>query len=142
MKVHQITKEEVKFSVSCCEEHSTPDFTKENGEEDEALNREILARSRVNQWAWCNITVMAILPSGDSASDDLGCCSYKSEEDFKNSSSHYEDMCNDALDRLNHQIQVRAEKALQVLIHFCEVKTPEDWKQIYDEEIVRRIHEA
>ena len=43
-----------------------------------------------NQWAWCNVEVRGEY-LGLSASDYLGCCSYKSEQDFK-TGGYYTDM--------------------------------------------------
>lgn len=56
-----------------------------------------------NVWAWCTIEVKASY-KGISASDYLGCCSYKDEEDFKKG-GYYEDMKQIAFDNLIEELQ-------------------------------------
>jgi hypothetical protein len=46
-----------------------------------------------NEWAWCTVKVTAFIPgTGIEGTDYLGCCSYKSESDFKRD-GYYKDMC-------------------------------------------------
>lgn len=54
-----------------------------------------------NEWAWCCVKVTATIPGLEEieGTDYLGCCSYKSEEDFKKDGS-FKDMCKIAKDEL------------------------------------------
>jgi hypothetical protein len=57
-----------------------------------------------NEWAWCRVRVVA--RRGDHEGDDhLGCCSYRSEQDFVNNSGYYEDMRREALSRLRETVE-------------------------------------
>lgn len=57
-----------------------------------------------NEWAWCTVKVTAFVPGmGLEKSEYLGCCSYKSESDFKRD-GYYTDMCNEARVRLMQYI--------------------------------------
>lgn len=57
-----------------------------------------------NEWAWCQIEVRAEW-NDLSASDYLGCCSYRSMEDFKQPGGYYDDMRNEAISLLNDKAQ-------------------------------------
>lgn len=75
---------------------------------DDALDREveneIMARvSAGNVWAWAIIEVRASY-GGVSASDYLGCCSYKSEVDFISARDYYPDMVKEATRRLAEKV--------------------------------------
>ena len=59
-----------------------------------------------NQWAWCTIEVKASY-KGLTASDFLGCCSYKSQKDFEKD-VYYVDMKKQAFDSLIEQIKTLA----------------------------------
>lgn len=50
---------------------------------------------RGNEWAWCMVEVRASVGSL-SASDYLGCCSYRSREDFESPDGYYPQMCEEA----------------------------------------------
>lgn len=70
----------------------------------EAEDKILEALGSGNIWAWCTVEVVVTLGlMGDdfvSASDFLGCCSYKNEQDFIENSGYYEDMvatCKDEL---------------------------------------------
>lgn len=54
--------------------------------------------NRGNDWAWCHVNVIAT-HDGYVGVDSLGCCSYKSEKDFRNG-PYYTDMVNQALTEL------------------------------------------
>lgn len=56
-----------------------------------------------NEWAWCSVEVVAEF-NELKASDYLGACSYKSEDDFK-SGGYYEDMKERAFEQLVDDIQ-------------------------------------
>ena len=52
-----------------------------------------------NYWAWCTVRVTAEY-KGIKGTDYLGCCSFASEEDFKEEGGYYEDMKQVAYDEL------------------------------------------
>lgn len=56
-----------------------------------------------NIWAWCCVKVSAKY-KGFEGYDVLGCCSYKSEEDFRQD-GYYADMRDEALNDLVKQLQ-------------------------------------
>jgi hypothetical protein len=75
----------------------------EEPELDEQTNAWIRAElNRGNDWAWCTVTVTATY-DGVQGADSLGCCSYKSEGDFKRG-GYYGDMRREALDRLHAKL--------------------------------------
>lgn len=55
---------------------------------------------RGNTWAWCSVTLEASW-RGLVVGDSLGCCSYKSEADFKAPGGYYDDMRAECLRQLN-----------------------------------------
>ena len=56
-----------------------------------------------NVWAWCRVTVTASW-RGLVGRDSLGCCNYKSQEDFMQEGGYYQDMRYEALADLQAQI--------------------------------------
>lgn len=63
---------------------------------------------RGNEWAWCRVVVRAQW-NGFEGWDSLGCCSYRSEQDFRNG-GYFEDMRRAALANLNETIAATAQK--------------------------------
>ena len=61
-----------------------------------------------NEWAWCMVKVTARW-NGLEASDSLGACSYKNEEEFKQG-GYYEDMVQNVLDELQRQAEAIVDK--------------------------------
>jgi hypothetical protein len=61
-----------------------------------------------NEWAWC-VAIVEVRYAGLVGSESLGCCSYKSKEDFE-SSEYFDDMKAEALTRLQEQIDALASK--------------------------------
>lgn len=55
-----------------------------------------------NNWAWCCAKV-TVTCGALKSEQYLGCCSFKNEEDFKES-GYYEQMISEALDELNAQL--------------------------------------
>jgi hypothetical protein len=55
-----------------------------------------------NEWAWCHVVVTAEW-EGFTGTDGLGCCSYESEEGFREG-GYFEDMRLAALDDLNTRL--------------------------------------
>jgi hypothetical protein len=104
--IRKITKGEVKFTIRA-EMDETPvrgnalasgDDAEDRKQEDEIIGR----LDAGDVWAWANVTVVARWRSFQ-GSDNLGACSYASEEDFK-TDGYFEDMCNTALADLNATI--------------------------------------
>lgn len=63
---------------------------------DKQVEDEILARlDSGDVWAWACVKVVASC-EGFEGCDYLGDCSYKDEDDFRENSGHYEDMCHAA----------------------------------------------
>lgn len=54
-------------------------------------------------WGWCTVEVK-LTYKHITASDYLGCCSYKNEQDFITDSGYYEDMVQTCLAELNQQL--------------------------------------
>jgi hypothetical protein len=63
-----------------------------NEEEDAKTNKWVYDQLiEGNAWAWCTVRVTCLLDSGEQGYDTLGCCSYKSLEDFLKD-PYWEDM--------------------------------------------------
>lgn len=71
----------------------------DEGEDDLAEAAIIADIEAGNEWAWCTV-VVAGRYKGLEAHDALGCCSYASEADFKQSGGCYDDMRAGVLDEL------------------------------------------
>lgn len=59
-------------------------------------------------WAWASVSVRVSIVVDDEefeAFDFLGCCSYHSEEDFRNNSGYFDDMCHTCLADLGRRIK-------------------------------------
>lgn len=103
--VRRLTAKDVEFII----EHE-PEETPIEGNAsaiDEDTDKEVVEwirdqLSRGNTWAWCRVKVSAAW-NGFIGSDYLGCCSYKSEKDFK-ACGYYVDMKVEALAALNREI--------------------------------------
>lgn len=95
---------EVIYEIECYpEEDVSPEgqFATGDDERDNAIVRDIIERLETNEWAWCCVRVVARLDGTDIEGDSyLGCCSYDSEDDFRENSGYYEDMKQEAKDRL------------------------------------------
>jgi hypothetical protein len=66
-------------------------------------NRIIRELENGNVWAWCTVEVKAIYKEL-SASDYLGCCSYKHEKDFMKKGGYYHGMKERAFDELKKKV--------------------------------------
>lgn len=107
-----ITLNEVEIEVIC-----HPEYTEVRGnvmdsgddEADRAAEDEILERLEWNEWVWCTVEVRATF-DGISESDYLGCCSYESERDFRENSGYYQDMVEEARNRLEARLTALCEK--------------------------------
>jgi hypothetical protein len=58
---------------------------------------------RGNEWAWCTVVVKAKWKEFEGR-DCLGCCSYESEESFRQPGGYFDDMRAQALADLNRNI--------------------------------------
>jgi hypothetical protein len=103
-----LTRDEVTFELTIEEDDTLVRGNAMASGDDEA-DREcedaIITRLRGGDlWAWCCVKVTATWRRW-SAADYLGGCSYDGETDFRVSSGHYEDMCHEALARLNEVVR-------------------------------------
>lgn len=103
-----LTRDEVTFKLTI-EEDDIPVRGNAMASGDDEADREdedaIIARlDRGDLWAWCCVVVTATWGRW-AGTDTLGACSYDGETDFRVSSGHYEDMCHEALARLNEVVR-------------------------------------
>lgn len=99
--VRELTQAEVEFFVECLPELDvSPDGHCTHWECEECCTwvRDQLAAG--NEWAWCTVRVVARW-HGITGDDSLGCCSYESEEQFRQPGGYFDDMKSVALTRLN-----------------------------------------
>lgn len=106
------TKEEVTYEAHADEEHDTymGHFQSDEPELDRQTERWIAAELRAgNQWAWCSVDVVAKWVDHDGTEfeghDYLGCCCYRSKEDFCTPDGYYPQMKDDAYDDLIARIR-------------------------------------
>lgn len=100
MRLRQLTADEVTFEIVRDDEFEAP----EDGFFDDLETVEQIREeyNGGNLWAWCIVKVKAKW-KGFEGFDTLGCCSYKSKEDFMQD-GYYTDMKVQALEDLNRQI--------------------------------------
>lgn len=68
---------------------------------DQQLEAEIFKRLKEDDlWAWATVCVTGSW-EGLNIHQYLGCCSYESEEDFRNNSGHFDEMVDDVVAGLN-----------------------------------------
>lgn len=88
------TIDKVEFEIIQHEEHTPVKgnaLASGDDKEDAKQERMILRQlNNGNLWAWCTVEVRGTY-HGITESDFLGCCSYKSEKDFKRG-GYYDDM--------------------------------------------------
>ena len=76
-----------------------------NDEYDNEVEKELSERlNSGDAWAWCCVEVKATF-GHFSASDFLGGCSYKDENEFTQPGGYYDDMKEVALEALNSELQ-------------------------------------
>ena len=102
--------DEVEFRLECSPEDTSPEGNA--SAIDKETDKEILdwiysELNAGNEWAWCQVKVSARW-KGLEGVDYLGCCSYKSESDFREPGGYYDDMKNEAFADLIRQIESRA----------------------------------
>lgn len=108
-KARKLKISDVTFTVSCepedeqIEGNASAIDPISDKETEERIRSELSAG---NDWAWCSVWVRAHLGDLNGAAH-LGCCSYKSEADFRDESNgdgYYSDMKDEALEDLQRQI--------------------------------------
>lgn len=67
-------------------------------------NRIIAAIGRGNVWAWASVELKGTY-KGLTASNYLGCCSYKNEKDFMKDGYYYQDMKQNVFDEIIEQLK-------------------------------------
>jgi hypothetical protein len=109
--VRELTEHEVEFII----EHEPEDEPIDGNASaiDDETDRKVVKwirdqLRRGNSWAWCKVKVSAAW-NGFIGSDYLGCCSYKSEKDFKQG-GYFADMRVEALAALNREIAATSDK--------------------------------
>ena len=81
-------------------------------EVDKAAENDILSQlADGNDWAWGAVTVSGTF-HGLSASDHLGCCSYKDEQDFRKD-GYFDDMVSEVVADLNRQVSELVQAVLR-----------------------------
>lgn len=107
MSFQPLTRDDVTIHIT-----AEPDWAPVRGNAmasgDDALDKqvedEILERlEQGDVWAWVSVTVTASW-QGQEASDHLGCCSYRDEDDFRQEGGYFDDMVEQALDTLNVEL--------------------------------------
>jgi hypothetical protein len=117
MTPRELTLDEVSIEIEVEPEDSSVyyHFATDDPERDRAEEVSIDKRARAgDEWAWCCVTVRATW-NGIVGEDNLGCCSYEDEEDFKRGGGYYDDMVNNAIDALNMEVG-KAFRAIEPLL--------------------------
>jgi hypothetical protein len=105
-KLRALTLEECTICV-----HAEPEDTHPEGQfasGDDEADREFVASAlrrleSGDTWAWAWVRVR-VSWNGFTGEDSLGCCSYESEEDFREAGDYYEGMAQTALENLNQTL--------------------------------------
>jgi len=117
MHLRVVTKAMCHFEVKCEDEDLAPEgncMSSGDAEFDAKCAADIRKRLESgDRWAWCYVVVFAKLGSWTGRAG-LGGCSYESEADFRGC-DYYDQLCQDAVDNLNAQMQESA-KALEPFI--------------------------
>lgn len=104
--LRELTEEEVEFSIQCLPEEASIEGNCSAIDEltDRRVKRWIERQlEQGNDWAWCCVRVVARW-EGFEGDDYLGCCSYRSEKEFRHPSGYFPQMREEALRRLNERI--------------------------------------
>jgi hypothetical protein len=116
----------IEYTVECLPEHTPIQgnaMASGDDELDHKVERDILADLQAgNPWAWCCVKVTAAF-RGLEETDYLGCCSYESEEGFREPGGYFDDMKATARDRLlktltDLQVDHTAEEVVEAIEHF------------------------
>lgn len=107
MKLRKVRMNEVEVLLTCLPEgEAVPGSVMASGDENfnKACEDNILTQFEAgNVWAWC-IACVTVKWNGYKVTDTLGCCSYKSREDFEQG-EYFEEMKSEALEQLNQQLE-------------------------------------
>ena len=90
---------EPEWTPVCGNAMASGDDTLDKEVEDDILGR--LEQGEV--WAWTAVTV-TVSWQGQQASDHLGCCSYRDEDDFRQPDGYFDDMVDEAVETLNVEL--------------------------------------
>lgn len=105
-KMKRLAEKDVEFSIECLGEPEPIEGNcsaidpQTDAETAEWIRTEL---DHGNDWAWCTVKVTATW-EGLEGVDYLGCCSYKSEADFKAEGGYYADMKAQALAALQSEV--------------------------------------
>jgi hypothetical protein len=107
MSVRPLTEADVTFSIEC-EPEDVP-IEGNCSAIDEKTDRRVAnwirkQLDRGNEWAWCHVIVRARW-NGIEGSDALGCCSFRSQEEFTQPDGYYPQMKKEALADLNRNVE-------------------------------------
>ena len=122
--MRQLTADEVEFVLECHPEHVQIRGNCSAIDPVTDAATEIWIREQLrsgNEWSWCTVVVRARWKDFEGY-DSLGCCSYKSEESFKQPGGYYDDMRRAALADLNANIERTAEQLDELLDEAIPVK--------------------
>lgn len=107
MKPRKVTLDEVEIIVETREEDTSIEGNVlASGDAAVDQKAEQWVRDQVangNEWAWCSVRVSAVFQDFR-GTDHLGCCSYKSEAEFRMPGGYFEDMVQNALEDLNQEL--------------------------------------
>ena len=110
--VRELTADDVTFSLECePEDMSIEGNCMASGDDDVDAEQEQWIRDQLddgNEWAWCQVTVVATWREWEGKAH-LGGCSYLSKEDFMQPGGYYDDLKSEALDDLNTTLTQAAE---------------------------------
>lgn len=109
MKLRPLTKDEVFFKIEAIEEdfHYNDPGNHFSSEVIQGFKKMV---EKAGLWGWCCVKVTAnwktseASPRFESHPAYLGGASYLNEEDFIKNSGYYEQLCDEALDNLNKEI--------------------------------------
>ena len=132
--MRKLTMDEVEFTLSCEPEQESIEGN--CSAVDEEVDRETAEwiydqLDNGNEWAWCQVEVVAHWKEW-SGSSYLGCCSYRSEEEFCQPGGYHDDLKHEALERLNEQVERVAHTILTFLgvpqnMHDAPLGVQADW---------------
>lgn len=110
--IRDLRPDEVEFDAECLPEQAPIRGNCSAIDEETDRKTENWIRRQLrqgNDWAWCTVRVVARW-KGYEGEDFLGCCSYRSQEEFCQPGHYFDDMKSVALDDLNTQLQSHADK--------------------------------
>lgn len=79
-------------------------FATGDAADDAAICAKIRKDAEWNDWAWCQVKVVARFWGFEGASTWLGACSYANEAEFRRPGDYFDDLCVEATDDLRKKI--------------------------------------